>query len=54
MSYTLTCIGCGGKKFVNYVKLYLGEKFTNDTPTTIQKCLKCKGTGVLYGKYTKD
>ena len=43
----MICIGCDGKKFVNYVKMYPGQKFTDKTKTTVRKCLKCKGTGVM-------
>lgn len=43
----MICIGCDGKKFVNYVKLKSNEKFTDDTKTSVRKCLKCKGTGIL-------
>jgi len=43
------CKACDGLKLVNYVKLKSNEKFTDETKTTVRKCLKCKGTGKIYG-----
>lgn len=49
LTFYKVCKYCDGLKFVNYVKLKQGEKFTDKTVTTVRKCLKCLGTGRLYG-----
>lgn len=48
------CHGCDGKKFVNWARLYEGEKFTDKTKTVVKKCLICKGTGKIYGYVSKN
>jgi len=47
MSCKVICHGCDGKGLVNYVKLKSGQMFTENTKTTVQKCLYCKGTREL-------
>lgn len=41
----MICIGCDGKKFVNYTKITSSGIVI--TKTRVRKCLKCRGTGVL-------
>jgi len=43
----MMCIGCDGKKLVNYVRLTAGMKYTPETKTVVRECLKCKGTGIM-------
>jgi hypothetical protein len=47
------CKGCDGKKLVNYVKLKPNEIFTDETKTTIRKCLICKGVGMAHRNKSK-
>ena len=43
----MLCYGCDGKGLVNLARLKSGEKFTDDTPTKVSKCLICKGKGKI-------